>query len=137
MSKDMFVSTYDGNEQQLQPITDQLALNRGDNVLVRLTVKVDRDMDFVHIKDMRGAGLEPVNVLSGYRWGQGLSYYESTTDQANEFFIDRMRRGTYVIEYPLRVAHSGSFENGVATLQCHYAPEFSAHTSSRKLQVKH
>ena len=76
-----------------------------------------------------------VNVMSHYKYQDGLGYYESTRDLATHFFFDRMSRGTYVFEYPLRVSHTGSFSNGIATLQCMYAPEFAAHSDSRRLKI--
>ena len=105
----------------------------GDRLLVRLEVSSDREMEFIHLKDLRGSGLEPENVLSGWRWEGGLGVYESTRDLATHFFIDHLPRGTWVIEYPVRVAHAGSYSNGIATLGSMYAPEFSAHSASSRI----
>jgi uncharacterized protein YfaS (alpha-2-macroglobulin family) len=93
-------------------------------------------MEYIHLKDMRAAGSEPVNVLSGYKWQDGLGYYESTRDAATNFFIDRLSRGTYVFEYPLFISHSGNFSAGIATVQCMYAPEFSSHSEGIRVSVK-
>ncbi len=108
----------------------------GDKLISRIEIEVDRDMEFVHLKDMRASGLEPLNVLSSYKWQGGLGYYESTADLATHFFFDYLPRGKYVFEYPVRVAHAGSFSNGIATLQCMYAPEFSSHSGGLVLEVK-
>jgi uncharacterized protein YfaS (alpha-2-macroglobulin family) len=108
----------------------------GDELVCRIVLKTDRDMEYVHLKDYRGSGTEPVNVLSGYRFQDGLAYYESTRDTATHFFIDYLRRGTYVFEYTLRVQHAGDYPMGLATLQCMYAPEFNSHSESVQLQVK-
>ena len=107
----------------------------GDKLIARIEIEVDRDMEFVHLKDMRASGLEPMNVISAYKWQGGLGYYESTADLATHFFFDRLPRGKYVFEYPVRVAHAGSFSNGIATLQCMYAPEFSSHSGGLRLVV--
>ena len=85
---------------------------------------------------LRAAGFEPVNVLSGYRWQGGLGYYESTRDAATNFFFDRLPKGTYVFEYPLRVSHSGNFSNGVTKIQCMYAPEFTSHSEGVRVKVQ-
>jgi hypothetical protein len=85
---------------------------------------------------MRASGLEPINVISSYKWKAGLGYYESTGDLATNFFFDRLPRGKYVFEYPLRVAHAGSFSNGIATLQCMYAPEFSSHSGGLHVEFE-
>ncbi|MGI9160108.1 MAG: alpha-2-macroglobulin family protein, partial [Saprospiraceae bacterium] len=111
-------------------------LKVGDKVKVRIELRVDRAMEFVHLKDMRAAGLEPINVLSTYRWQGGLGYYESTKDLATHFFIDYLPRGTFVLEYPLVVSHKGEMSNGVTTLQCMYAPEFSSHSEGIRIQVR-
>lgn len=119
----------------LKPIADGQTLRRGDKVKVRIEIRVDRAMEFVHLKDMRAAGLEPVNVLSGYRWQGGLGYYESTKDLATHFFIDYLPRGTFVFEYPLVVSLRGNMSNGITTMQCMYAPEFSSHSKGIRIKV--
>ncbi|MFN0013154.1 MAG: alpha-2-macroglobulin family protein, partial [Saprospiraceae bacterium] len=111
-------------------------LHPGDKIKVRIEIRVDRAMEFVHLKDMRASGLEPLNVLSGYRWQGGLGYYESTKDLATHFFIDYLPRGTFVLEYPLVVNHRGDFSNGTTTLQCMYAPEFSSHSEGVRIKVE-
>ena len=80
----------------------------GDELVVRVELRVDRDMEYVHLKDQRGSGVEPVNVLSGYRFQDGLAYYESTRDTASHFFIDYLPKGTYVFEYSTRVVIAAS-----------------------------
>ena len=120
----------------LKPLSDGAVLHRGDKVKVRIEIRVDREMEFVHLKDMRAAGFEPVNVLSGYRWQNGLGYYESTKDLATNFFIEHLPRGTFVFEYPLVVSHRGDMSNGITTMQCMYAPEFSSHSKGIRVKVE-
>ncbi|MBN1198396.1 MAG: hypothetical protein JXA23_03515 [Bacteroidales bacterium] len=129
-------------------IQDPALLQIGDKLKVRLIVTVDRNMDFVHLKDMRAAGLEPLSPspspkgagiypqsLSGYRYQDGLGYYQSITDLATNFFFDYLPKGTWVFEYPLVVNNAGDFSTGIATIQCMYAPEFSAHSEGSRLEV--
>jgi uncharacterized protein YfaS (alpha-2-macroglobulin family) len=108
----------------------------GDKLKIRLEITSDRPMEYVHLKDMRAAGTEPVNVLSRYNWQGGLGYYESTRDLATNFFMDYVPRGTFVLEYPIVVSHRGNQSVGNATIQCMYAPEFSAHSEGIRLEVK-
>ena len=108
----------------------------GDEVVTRVELRVDRDMEYVHLKDQRGSGTEPVNVLSRYKRQDGLWYYESTRDTASHFFIDYLPRGTYVFEYSVRVQHRGEYQSGIATLQCMYAPEFNSHSNSVAIEVE-
>ncbi|MEZ4685827.1 MAG: hypothetical protein R3B47_07100 [Bacteroidia bacterium] len=111
-------------------------LEPGDKIVVRIELRVDRDMEYVHMKDMRASGLEPINVISGHRYQDGLSYYESTRDAATHFFFSYLRGNqTYVFEYPLRVSHPGDFSNGISTIQCMYAPEFTSHSEGIRVKV--
>lgn len=93
-------------------------------------------MEYIHLKDLRGSGFEPINVLSQYKWQDGLGYYESTRDLSTNFFMDYLPRGTYVFEYPLRATHAGEFSNGISTIQCMYAPEFSSHSEGTRVRIK-
>jgi hypothetical protein len=115
--------------------TDKNTLQIGDLVTVRLVIKTDRNLEYVHLKDGRSAGFEPVNVLSQYKYSNGLGYYESTRDASTNFFINYLNKGTYVFEYDLRVSHKGDFSNGVSSIQCMYAPEFAAHSSGSRVIV--
>ena len=112
------------------------SLKVGDKLIVRLIVETDREMDFVHLKDLRASGFEPMDVLSGYKWSGGLGYYQSTKDLATHFFIDHLPRGKFVIEYPVTVAQAGAYSEGLATLQSMYAPEFGGHSSGARVTVK-
>ena len=111
-------------------------LHVGDRLTVRLTFRTDRDMDFVSLKDERAACMEPVLQLSGYVWKDGLGYYQAPEDAATSFFIDHLRKGSYVIEYEVYVDRAGTYQAGTATIQSVYAPEFGSHTEGRSLQVE-
>ena len=111
-------------------------LNPGDKVKVRIEIRVDRGMEYVHMKDGRASGFEPINVLSGYKWTSGLGYYESTRDASTNFFFSYLPKGTHVFEYPLRVVHAGDFSNGITTIQCMYAPEFTSHSEGLRVEVQ-
>ncbi|MGE3309110.1 MAG: alpha-2-macroglobulin [Limisphaerales bacterium] len=108
----------------------------GDELIVRIELRTDRDLEYVHLKDLRGSGTEPVNVLSQYKFQDGLGYYETTRDTASHFFIEYLRKGAYVFEVPLRVQHLGTYPAGVAEVQCLYAPEFGSHSESPILRVR-
>ena len=116
----------------LRPVSDGDSLKVGQRVFVRLRVTCSQPMEFIHIKDRRSATFEPEDVLSGYLWSEGLGFYMSTRDVATHFFIDYLPRGTFVLEYPVRVTHEGDFSDGFAEIQCMYAPEFGARTVSKR-----
>jgi hypothetical protein len=136
LQKKLFVETNSDRGPVLTPVNDGAKLKIGDKIKVRIELRVDRDMEYVHMKDMRASSLEPVNVLSSYKWQDGLGYYESTKDAATNFFFDNLRKGTYVFEYSLFVTHSGNFSNGVTTIQSMYAPEFTAHSEGVRITVQ-
>ena len=112
------------------------ALQVGDRLTVRLTVTADRDMDFVQVKDERAACMEPVDALSGYRWGNRIGYYQETKDASTSFYLDKMRKGTYILNYDVYVTSSGVYQQGVATACSVYAPEFGGHGKGGCLMVK-
>jgi uncharacterized protein YfaS (alpha-2-macroglobulin family) len=133
ITKSLWVKVATREGQVLKPVQGSLAV--GDELVVRLEIRTDRDLEFVHLKDQRGSGTEPVNVLSQYKVQDGLWYYESTRDTASHFFIDYLRRGTYVFEYSVRVQLQGQYESGFAEIQCMYAPEFNSRSESTRLEV--
>jgi len=108
----------------------------GDLLKVVVYLKADRDFEYLHLKDMRPAGTEPVDALSAYKYQDGLYYYQVTKDVAANFFISYLNNGTYVFEYQLRVAQPGNFSTGITSIQCMYAPEFNAHSQGERMTVK-
>ncbi|MEO6718969.1 MAG: alpha-2-macroglobulin family protein [Ferruginibacter sp.] len=136
LTKKLFVEKNTDKGPALQAIGEGAALKIGDKVKVRIELKVDRDMEYVHMKDMRAASMEPVNVLSGYKYQGGLGYYESTKDASTNFFFGWLPKGSYVFEYSLFVGMTGNFSNGITTIQSMYAPEFSSHSEGTRVEVK-
>ncbi|WP_234736217.1 alpha-2-macroglobulin family protein [Tellurirhabdus bombi] len=120
----------------ISAIKPETALKPGDVVKVRLILTTDRTTEYVHLKDGRASGFEPVVALSGYKYQNSLGYYETPRDASTDFFIQYLPVGTHVFEYDLRVVHAGNFTSGVATVQCFYAPEFAAHSAGGRIDVK-
>ena len=112
------------------------ALEPGDEIVARLEITSDRTYEFVHLSDERPACAEPVDVLSSYRWRDGVGYYQSTKDTATHYYIDRLNKGVFVLETSYRVQQRGVFSGGLATIQCMYAPEFTAHSAAETVRVK-
>jgi uncharacterized protein YfaS (alpha-2-macroglobulin family) len=135
IKKQLFLEIDSETGKKITPVTDDTKLKPGDLIKVRIEIRVDRTMEFVHLKDMRASGFEPINVLSTHKYQDGLYYYENTRDAATNFFMDRLPKGTYVFEYPLRVTHKGDFSNGITTMQCMYAPEFTSHSEGVRVKV--
>ena len=135
LTKKLFIERNTDKGKILELIKEGDELKTGNKVVIRMELRTDRDMDYLHLKDMRAASMEPVNVLSSYKWQDGLGYYESTKDASSNFFISHLQKGTYVFEYPVFITHTGIFSVGIATIQCMYAPEFTSHSGGIKIRV--
>ncbi len=133
--KKLYIEKNSDKGPILVELKDNATLKIGDKIRVRIELRVDRDMEYVHMKDMRAAGTEPVNVISQYKYQDGLGYYESTKDASTNFFFSWLPKGTYVFEYPMFVTHTGDFSNGITSIQCMYAPEFTSHSEGVRIKV--
>lgn len=136
VQKQMYVERLVNNVAQLQLLTNKTPLQVGDKVVSRLSIRLDRPMDFVQLKDQRAACFEPIDNLSGYRWGAGTGYYVDVKDASTNFFFDRLGKGLYVLEYSYRVSRSGTYTSGLAIMQSAYAPEYASHSGSITVEVK-
>ncbi|MEO9893233.1 alpha-2-macroglobulin family protein [Aurantibacter sp.] len=135
LKKKLFLKKNTDTGEEISEITNATKLKVGDLVRVRIELRSDRAMEFLHMKDMRAAGFEPTNVISTYKWQDGLGYYESTKDASTNFFFDYLPKGIYIFEYDLRVNNAGEFSNGITTIQSMYAPEFSSHSEASRVKV--
>ena len=135
LSKKLFIEKNTDKGPVLIPVNDGDKLHIGDKIKVRIELRVDRDMEYVHMKDMRASCMEPTNVISEYKYQGVLGYYETTKDVSTNFFFGYLNKGTYVFEYPMFVTHGGNFSNGITTIQCMYAPEFTAHSEGIRVNV--
>lgn len=136
VKKQLYVERMVNNLSQLQPVTAKTVLQVGDKVVSRLSIRVDRSMDFIQLKDQRGACFEPIGSISGYSWSNGIGYYVDIKDASTNFFFDHLGKGVYVLEYSYRVSRAGTYETGLATIQCAYAPEYASHSASTTVEVK-
>lgn len=127
------VSTSSGS--RLDPISDNSVLQRGDKVTVRLVLNADRDFEYLHLKDLRPAGMEPVDVISGFSYKDGFGYYQSTKDASSNFFIQYLPKGRYVLEYDLTAFAAGDFSTGPATIQSFYSPEMNARSHGQRVSI--
>jgi uncharacterized protein YfaS (alpha-2-macroglobulin family) len=136
LKKKLFLKQNTDTGEEISEITKETHLKVGDLVRVRIELHSDRNLEFLHMKDMRASGLEPVNIISKYKWQDGLGYYESTKDASTNFFFDYLPKGIYVFEYDLRVNNAGNMSNGITTIQSMYAPEFSSHSEGTRINIK-
>ena len=136
LTKKYFKVTQGPKGDVLDEVTANTVLKPGDKLRVRIELRADRQMEYVHMKDMRPSGFEPLNVLSEYRYQGQLGYYESTKDLATHFYFSYVPKGTFVFEYPIVAVHKGDFSAGIANIECSYAPEFASHSEGVRLRVK-
>ncbi|WP_111954739.1 alpha-2-macroglobulin family protein [Chryseobacterium lathyri] len=135
ITKELYKKVKTVNGEELQKISADTPLKVGDKVTVRMILNTDRAMEFIHIKDMRAAGFEPTDAMSGYQWKNSLGYYQSTKDASTNFYIQYMPKGKYVFEYDLISNAAGKFSNGITTMQNYYAPQMNAHTKGTQVQI--
>ncbi len=124
-----------GDEWVLEPLARGDAVGVGDELAVEVRLTARHRMEYVHLRDPRGAGFEPVSLRSGYRWVGGLGVYEEVRDSGENWFIERLPAGEYVLRYRLRAATAGRFRIGPAVVQCLYAPEHGAYSAGMILEV--
>lgn len=135
IDKHLFIEKNINGIKELIELDENSAINVGDKIVVRLIISSDRNMEYIHLRDMRATCMEPVKELSGYSYSGGLWFYKNITDTGNDFFIQRLNKGTYIVDYQLYVTQSGSFTNGIATIQSIYAPEFASHSKGIRINV--
>ncbi|PWA09820.1 hypothetical protein DB891_06505 [Flavobacterium laiguense] len=135
IAKELYIKKNTSKGSELQKITARNVLKVGDLVTVRLIITSKEDVEFIHLKDMRASCFEPIEVLSAYQYKDGLGFYKSTKDAATHFFFDRINKGTYVLEYDIRVNNTGNFSNGISTIESMYAPEFASHTKGIRVKA--
>lgn len=134
--KQVFIEETTDSGTNLIRLTDDKKLKAGTKLIVRILLKVNNDMEYVHLKDMRAAALEPLENISAYRWRNGVGYYKSIKDASMNYFFDKLPKGQWTFEYPLVVSQAGVFQNGIATVQSMYAPEYTSHTDGLVITVE-
>ncbi|MGH2643576.1 MAG: alpha-2-macroglobulin family protein, partial [Chitinophagaceae bacterium] len=122
--------------QELIPVNEETKLKVGDKVQVRLVVKINENLDYVHLKDIRASCMEPLQTLSGYQFQNGTGYYFTVTDAAVNYYFPHLNKGTYIFTYPVYITHSGNYTGGLSTIECLYAPQFRAHSEGVTLNIR-
>ena len=130
ISKEYYVYAQDGTLHQAN------SFKVGDKVKVRVIIKNNKDMDFVTITDERASCFEPVDKLSGYRSEDRTWFYLETKDTQTNVFFNSLNKGTHIIGYDVWVTNPGEFTSGIATIQCQYAPQLSAHSAGKTIRTE-
>lgn len=120
---------------KLSRLDSTTSIRVGDKIRVRIEITTDRNLEYLELKDPRCAALEPVSTRSGWHWNGGLSYYCAVTNAAQTLYIDRLNKGSYLVEYDLYVNNAGTFVTAPATIQSLYAPEFRALSPAKTIKI--
>ncbi len=136
LNKTLYKVIRTAKGDRMESITSGTEIKPGDRIKVRIELRVDREMEYVHMKDMRASGFEPENVISQYKYQGQLGYYESTKDLASHFYFNYLPKGTFVFEYPVICVHKGDFSAGITSIESMYAPEFKSHSEGVRVKVK-
>lgn len=110
-------------------------LKKGDRVRITLTIKNDRDLQYVAVTDSRSAALEPAEQVSGYTSTDGVWYYKEIRNSSTNLFIPFLSKGTHVITYDCFVDRDGAYTLGIAEAQSQYAPVITAHSAGEVIVV--
>ena len=88
----------------------------GDEIEVHLSLTSKHRLQYVHLRDPRGVGFEPVSTTSRYKWDLGIGWYEEIRDSATNFFFEWLPHGEYTFKYRLRATTQGTFKAGPAVV---------------------
>jgi hypothetical protein len=116
------------------PIQNLDSVTSGDLIEVELEVASKNDYEYIMFEDHRAAGLEPVEVRSGYA-ANGLGAYMELRDDRVTFFVRQLARGNHSIAYRLRAEIPGQFSALPAQGSGMYAPELKANSDEIKVVV--
>ena len=134
VEREIYIEKVNEDGTYLVPIENE-DIKVGDKIVVNLNIESSQDMEFVFLKDMRAACLEPVEQMSRYRYQDGMLYYQSNSDTFMGFYLDRLPKGRHQLSYSMFVTKEGDFSNGYALIQCMYSPEFSAYSEGMRIKV--
>ena len=120
-------SSFD--RERIEPDT---ILKSGDIVEVELIVESKNDYDYILLEDPKAAGLEPIDVRSGY-FGPA---YRELRDEKVAFFLRSLPQGKHTLSHRLRAEIPGKFNALPAKISAMYAPELKGNSNESKLQVE-
>ncbi|MGB5980503.1 MAG: alpha-2-macroglobulin family protein [Nonlabens sp.] len=135
VDKKLFIENYSGNEMSWVPLNDG-SLKVGDKVKIRMLVKTSKNISYVHIKDLRASGFEPIEFSSGHHSTNGAVFYKSIRDASHHYYFEYMKAGSYVLEYEVVCNNPGNFTNGFTVLETMYNPDFKSYSSSSNVVIK-
>jgi uncharacterized protein YfaS (alpha-2-macroglobulin family) len=113
---------------------DVINVQSGDLVEIELIINSRNDYESLIIEDWKAAGLEPVDLRSGYN-GNELGAFVEFRDERVVFFVYRLARGRHSVTYRLRAEVPGQFSALPARIRAMYAPELRGNSDEDKVRV--
>lgn len=110
-------------------------LASGDLVEVELHIHSKNDYEYLIFNDWKPAGLEAVDVRSGYT-RSGMHAYMEMRNEKTSFFVRSLARGSHSLKYRLRAEIPGTFSALPTQAEAMYAPELKANSDEMKIHVK-
>jgi hypothetical protein len=105
----------------------------GEKIKIVITVINDQNLEYVHMKDSRPAGVEPVFVPSGYNWRN--NYYFTLKDASTNYFFGNLAKGKRTFEYEVKANNIGVFNSGITTIESMYDPTVNARSDNKVITI--
>ena len=135
ISRRIMVEDNSSTLPKWRDLSEGETLKVGQKVRVRHTLHTDRDMDYVCVKTLHPACFEPVDKLSGYQWKGGEGCYQSIHDSYIEMFFQTYHEGTSTLDIDYYVTRPGTYNMGITTAECTYAPMYGGHSDGMTVKV--
>jgi hypothetical protein len=137
LTRELLVERKSKQGSVFVPVENTSALQVGDNLKVRISLYVDEDMNYVHLHDERASALQLADTTKGYKQRGSVTYYRKADATSVDCFFDHLNKGrSYVFEYALVVKYAGSFDDGIATIQCMYAPQLKERSTAARINIE-
>ena len=106
----------------------------GDLIEVELGIDSKNDYEYLVFEDWKAAGMEAVEVRSGYN-PNGIGAYMELRDEKVSLFVQHLPRGRHNLSYRLRAEIPGKFSALPTRAEAMYAPELKANSDEMKIQI--
>jgi len=136
LTKQIFVEKKSDKGIILSPIKEVANLQVGDKIKVRLQIQANRDLEYLELKDQRAACLVTIGTKNKYQSKGSWGYFQSNGEASTHYFIDRLSKGIYVIEFEQLVIHPGNFSNGISSIQSMYSPSSVSYSDEIRMVVE-
>lgn len=127
--------TKGGRDELLVPLADGDTVDSGTEIEVELVFTARHDCEYICTTDPRPAGCESTLPLSGYGFGDHVSYYQEPREEESRFYFNWIPKGEHTITYRLRAERPGFFRNMPTVVEAMYAPELRGNARESSLKI--